>query len=289
MLCRMKHAILISAFFLAATATTAGAATCEDNFKEEGDPRNGAEYSASKNIPGLSVRGALGQLSAIAKADGFNVLGLESNGQSGKLTLEQAKQVKTPFLIHIVATQAADGSDVAISTRLNRGVTAKSTDMRKNMCGMLNRVVAGSEGEKLAETSAAQSGSSAATEITAILLARDLYREKSKIKSDQLAAELLSARYKGRKFLLDGQVHEPLPNEGRIDLWYHTFKAPGILNTIEDNNSVLWATVVCQMAPDQSARAAKLQGNDWAKLQGTVLRYELGSPDRLVLQDCSFR
>ncbi len=106
---------------------------------------------------------------------------------------------------------------------------------------------------------------------------------------DQAGANTITARYKGRQYRLDGQVYEPLDQGSRVDLWYHTYKAPGILNTIEDTNSVFWAVVTCQMAANQKDRALKLQGKDWAKLVGTVSHYERGTPDKLVLKDCRFQ
>lgn len=275
--------------FALSLAGAASAATCEDSFREEGDPRNGAEYFASKEVADISVSGALGQLSALAAADGFNVLGLESNAQSGTLTIEQAKGVKRPFLIQLAARKVAAGSHVTIQTRLHQGVTAKKEDMRGNMCGMLNRIKSGAEGEKIAAAAHPKAGSAAPTTITAIELARELWRLKKKVGGDKAGADNITANYKGRRFLLDGQVYEPLDHGSSVDLWYHTAKAPGILNTVEDNNSAIWAVIACEMAPAHRTRALKLQGKDWAKLAGTVSHYQLGTPDRLVLKDCAFQ
>lgn len=268
---------------------TAHANTCEESFREEGDPRNGAEYSAFKRMPGTSVNSALGQLSALAASDGFNVHGIEADASGGKLTIEQAKGVSRPFLIHFKASSSGNGSEVSVSTRLNRGVTARAEDMRNNMCGMLHRVKAGPEGEQIAKAATTRAGGGGPVETTAILLARDLFRLKKQVGGDQAGADTITARYKGRQYRLDGQVYEPLDQGSRVDLWYHTYRAPGILNTIEDTNSVYWAVVSCQMAADQNARALRLQGKDWAKLVGTVSHYQLGTPDKLVLKDCRFQ
>lgn len=284
----MKSAILL-ALAAACAGSHAMATTCEDSFREEGDPRNGAEYWASKSIPDISAMGALGQLGAIAAADGFNVHGIESTGSGGKLTIEQAKGVARPFLILIEATTAGSASNVSISTRLNRGVTAKKDDMRRNMCGMLHRVKSGAEGEQLAKASLQQRGSGSPIETTAVTLARDLHRMKKQVGGDPAGANAITARHVGKKYLLDGQVYEPLEQGGRVDIWYRTYKEPGFLNSIEDKNSMYWATIVCQMQPDQAGRAMKLQGHDWAKLEGTASHYELGTPDRFVLKDCRFR
>jgi hypothetical protein len=284
----MKPATLL-AFIAACAASQAMASTCEDSFREEGDPRNGVEYQATKSIADLSAMGALGQLGAIAAADGFNVHGIESVGAGGKLTIEQAKGVARPFLIHIEATPAGSAAQVSISTRLNRGVTAKQDDMRRNMCGMLHRVKSGAEGEQLAKAGLQRQAAGGVVEISATELARDLHRLKKQVGGDQAGASTISARHAGKKYLLDGQVYEPLDQGNRVDIWYRTYKEPGFLNSTEDQNSVYWATIVCQMQSDQASRAMKLQGHDWAKLEGTASHYELGTPDRFVLRDCRFR
>lgn len=280
---------ITAAFSICITLTQpTWAVTCEESFHAEGDPRNGAEYFASKDIQNTSVSSALNQLSHIASADGFNVLGMELNATNGALTIEQSKGVQRPFLIKLDATKSSSGSNVTIQTRLNKGVTAQADDMRKNMCGMLNRVQSGEVGEKIAAEAATKNNANAATEITAVLLARDLFRMKKKVGGDKAGADVITARYKGQRFLLDGQVSQPIDLSDTTLLWYRTRKEPGFLPLIEDQNSILWAAIVCEMAPEHKVRALTLEENDWAKLSGTVSHYQLGTPDKLVLKGCKF-
>ncbi|MFB9886856.1 hypothetical protein [Balneatrix alpica] len=180
-------------------------------------------------------------------------------------------------------------TSVSISTRLHRGVIAKREDMRRNMCGMLDRVLSGAEGESIAKKQLLQKPSNAATEMSAIDLARDLFRLKKRVGGDQSGADAISARFVGQRYVVDGQIYEPLDQGSRVDIWYRTYKEPGFLNSIEDQNSVYWATIVCQMNAGESGRALKLQGYDWAKLEGVVSHYELGTPDRFVLKECKFK
>jgi len=284
----MKPATLVT---LAATLACgqAMAGSCEDSFQELGDPRNGAEYRAARSITDLSAMAALGQLSAIAATDGFNVYGIEPLGAGGKLTIEQAKGVARPFLIHIEATPSGSATSVSIATRLNRGVTARREDMRRNMCGMLQRVKSGPEGEQLGKSGLQRQAPGAGTEISAIELARELYRLQKKVGGDQAGADAITARHAGRQYRLDGQVYEPMDLGDKVILWYRTYKDPGLLQRNEDRDSMYWATIVCQMQADQADRARRLRGYDWAKLEGTALRYELGTPDKFVLKDCRFR
>ena len=285
----MKSTMLVQFALLVLFSGCVNASSCEDNFSEEGDPRNGSEYAASKFVADIGVEAALRQLATVAAADGFNVHALEIEGDSGRLTIEQVSGSR-PFLIHLAARKIENGSELSIGTRLNRGVTARKEDMRANMCGMLHRVKSGQEGEQIARNAAAVVAAGQAREITAILLARELFRLKKKVGGDQAGADLITARYKGKEFLLDGQIYEPTdPEQSQVDLWYRTSREPGVLNTFEDQNSVYWPTIVCQMDESHRTRASKLRSNDWAKLEGVVSHFQLGTPDRFILTNCRFR
>jgi hypothetical protein len=123
------------------------AASCEDNFKTQGDPSGGVEYFASTLVSGVSVASAMEQLQAIATADGFKVHDDKSNIKEGKLIIEQVKGSR-PFLILIAGLDKGTASALFIQTRLNLGASAKAQDMRQAMCGMLARVKSAAEPAK---------------------------------------------------------------------------------------------------------------------------------------------
>ncbi|MFB9886855.1 hypothetical protein [Balneatrix alpica] len=56
---RVRILFLIGVFSVFVEAE-AFANSCENAFREEGDPRNGAEYFASKDISNISVSGVIG-------------------------------------------------------------------------------------------------------------------------------------------------------------------------------------------------------------------------------------
>lgn len=60
---------------------------CAKNFRESGDPRNGATYLSYVTIPNLDAHSALGQVEAIGLAAGLKVGAENYEGDSGTLVL----------------------------------------------------------------------------------------------------------------------------------------------------------------------------------------------------------
>jgi hypothetical protein len=269
--------------FLMAAASASHATSCEANFRAEGDPRNGAEFSTSTTFSDLNASSALGQLRAIALADGFNVLGEELIATEGTLTIEQ-KNGRHPFLIYLTAVNKDTQADVSIRTKLNRRTVAKPEDIRKGMCGMIARIKTGKEGEAIAAKARAAIKSEPIIEEQPRWLAKDIYRL-----SKRKTAEMITAHYKGKRYLLDGTIGVPLENEGTIELWYKvTIDGNSFMRTFDTDESRLWPPIVCQMAKDDRAVAAKLNEGEFAKLTGTFSHLQKGMPDRVVLKDCRF-
>lgn len=260
------------------------AAGCEDNFATKGDPRNGSAFSTRATVADVSVASALGQLRGIATADGFKVLNEDAGDKAGTLVIEQSKGVKHPFLITFDVTRKGGGSEVAIRTRLDRGVTAKPEDIRNGMCGMVARLKGGSEGEKLAEKARKAAPANDVIKMKAITLARELDEVARKLKT-----EVVSARYKGKVYLLDGEINkEPFENEGTIEIWYDVFREGNWLMPPEAGSEISRTQVVCRLAKDQLEEGRMLRPGDMARLTGTVVRFTDGIPRKLVLDKCKF-
>lgn len=258
--------------------------TCETNFETLGDPRNGAAFSTSANIPGVTPNIALGQLRGIALKDGFNVISEESTAQTGTLVIEQKKGVRHPFLIHFTANAKGTASEVSVQTRLNKKVTAKPEDIRQGMCGMLARVKSGKEGEALAAKAHAEAPKAKVTEVKAITLAREFDRVIKKYN-----AEEITARYKGKVYQLDGQIKEPLETDGTIEIWYDVFREANWLMPAELGAEMSRTSIVCRLAQNQLKQGKMLKSGDWAKLTGTVSHFHAGAPHKLILENCKFQ
>jgi len=265
-------------------AAPALAATCEQNFGTRGDPRNGAEFFTAADAPGVSVASALGQFRVIAAADGFRVHSEEIAGGKGTLTIEQVRG--RPFLIQLGAEDKGGGrTEVSVQTRLNKGATARPEDIRGSMCGMIARLKAGRAGEQAAAASRAQTAASAGvTEVKAITLAREIDSL-----ARRTAADLLSARFKGRAYRLDGQIKEPLDDGRTVELWYDTFNEGNWFMPPEAGSEMSRAQIICVMAPDQAAEARRLRSGEYARLSGKVAFYRRsGDLHRLQFEGCRF-
>ena len=276
-----KHAWMM---LLAMVSPAAMAETeCESAFSTEGDPRNGAEYATSARIAGTTAASALGQLQSIAAADGFRVLG--EDPAAGTLTIEQAKGVR-PFLIEWQARQEGASTIVSVRTRLNRGATARAEDIRGGMSGMIARIRPGAEGNAVAAQARAGSRSGEVVAVKATALAEELGKARRRT-----TAEVLEARYRGRRYAVDGQVSAPVDSGNGLQVWFKSYQGDGnrIFGQSRDQrDSTYWPAVVCVMAPADAARAMKLADHDWATMTGTVSHYRPGVPDKLMLQDCRF-
>jgi hypothetical protein len=270
---------------LALASPLAAAATdCESAFSTEGDPRNGAEFTTSARLDRTSPASALGQLQALAAADGFRVLGEDL--AAGTLTIEQSKGVR-PFLIEWRAQPAGAATIVSVRTRLNRGATARADDIRAGMCGMIARIKPGSEGEAVAATARAGSSRNQVVAIKATALAEELGKARRTV-----APAVLEGRYRGRRYTVDGQVSAPVDSGNGLQVWFDTYQGNGNAlfgQSRDQRNSRVWPVVVCVMASAHEARALKLVERDWATLTGTVSQYVAGAPDKLMLRECQFQ
>ena len=152
------------------------------------------------------------------------------------------------------------------------------------MFGMIARIKHGSAVEKIAAAARAAIVPEGIEEIQPRWLAQDIY-----LLSKRKTAEMITAHYKGKRYLLDGTVGEPLETDGTVELWYKvTIDSNGILQTKAADQSAFWPPIVCRMADEHHARALKLQSGEYAKLTGTVSHYQPGIPSKLVLKDCRF-
>lgn len=272
----MKRIVMLGC--LAAMASgVAGARSCEDNFRADGDPRNGAIFSTSVTIPGLGMRSALGQMQKIALDDGFQIGNEELGEREGKLTIVQkSSMLNRGFLIHITAD--ADGK-VGIDTRLNRGQQAKAEDIRGSMCKMLARLKTGADADAIAAATRAKTGVDKVINIKA----RDLAVELGRLKTSSEDPRAIGARYLNKVYRIDGQVRwKSDPDATPLTMDFKTVLESGMLGVPEEvlNERPM---IICVMAPDQGDFFDSLEPEDYATVIGKVAKYE-GSA--ITLENC---
>jgi len=295
---------------LAAMAATAHASSCEQNFQAIGDPRNGLTFTGAVSVPGLSVSSALGQMRNFANEEGAEAGADSFNGDRGEVLFTRSKGLKRPIVYHVRAN--ASGL-VSLSTKLAPGQQMDAGIVRTSFCNALNALKAGKEGEAIAAAARAASSSDSAFDEVIEGKARDLSRKIQRDVAKSMAAvnskgrlgNLLVgsrnyateneranamapviAKYKGRRYRIDGQIYTITENEfTRVkEIAYLVAEPEGLFrgvggSTINNHNF----TIRCDMAPDQVRLFYSLSEKDWIKLEGTVDQI---SETGMKLKDC---
>ncbi|HTH52389.1 MAG TPA: hypothetical protein VL495_00480 [Edaphobacter sp.] len=280
------------------TPSLFAADTCEANFKTSGDPRNGAFYSTSVTIPGIDNRSAIGQLEKIALDQKFQVGSEDYSGTVGTLIIIQKETIRHEgFPITITADKAT--GVISISTRLNRGQTAKPENIRMGMCSMLNQVKAGSEGEAIAAEARAKSHTDEVVDIKATDLGDKLRKDLPVTRggNSESVMNTVSAKYVGRTYRIDGQVrtnNDPdtlvyggSPREN-FDVFFITkLEASDLGKAIFGDPYKRQVTVVCEVPASQKDYYHQLRSGDFATMTGKVKTLTAdGMEIRMTLTDC---
>ncbi|HDS1578903.1 TPA: hypothetical protein QEL15_000945 [Stenotrophomonas maltophilia] len=300
---RTLQITLAAACTLGFVASASGK-TCQQNFRSVGDSRNGLLFTSEITVPGLKPRSALGQVRKAALDEGNNfVSGDVISETEGKMYILQT-DTKMP-LVSIIT--ASNGGNVIVGTKLSRGQTAKEEDARSALCGWLDKIKAGPEGEAIAEAVRISSGFDKPIQATAVGMSTQMGKDSKRLQREVNTAPLralfsgssaapdtdamyqpLLVKYFGRRFVIDGQVYTAQPNRfsKTFEVGYLVTKMKGIggiggRQANDDNNANF--TVHCALAPDQMALGATLRENDWVKLEGVVDEMDTGG---VHLRDC---
>ena len=307
---------------LLALSAAARAGTCEDGFEAVGDPRNGMLFMGQVQKPGLSVRSALGQMQKIAQEEGYQIGNESSAGQYGALGVTPTKKptprgwrgtgattqtnLRTPLVWRV---QADSSGQVSLGTKLARGQKMEVAGARTEICSMLAKLKTGKEGEAIAAAARTKTGAGQIIDAEAPKLSaeigRDIQKTMAGVNSKGVFGNLMVgssnyatdgerneafapivAKYKGRKYRIDGQIYTVSENQfsGEMEVAYLVTQTRGLLairQSSSDNNNNF--TIQCILAPDQAKFFTTLANGDWVKLAGTVSQIETQG---MVLKDC---
>lgn len=307
----MKGMVYTTMVLLAAAGPAAASGACDKAFKTVGDARNGALYMADVTVPGLKVQSALDQLRKIGGDDKFEVAGQLVEGDTGDQYLIQRTGLRVPLVL--VGTADRTGR-VTLATKLARGQSIEPAAAKQSMCGMLDKLKAGSQGDTVAAAGRTQYPMPAIEAVAAPDLSKRMGKEvkdtmalyrsagafkdlmlgtntNKEDKGDRSATFLpLYATYVGRRYQIDGQIYTVNPSTystkpgdiGSIN--YLVTPTRGLLrvrqnDTFNNNNY----TIRCEFASDQAANFTMLRERDWAKLEGEISSIEESS---MTLRNC---
>lgn len=307
----MKGTVYTTMVLLAAAGPAAASGACDKAFKTVGDARNGALYMADVTVPGLKVQSALDQLRKIGGDDKFEVAGQLVEGDTGDQYLIQRTGLRVPLVL--VGTADRTGR-VTLATKLARGQSIEPAAAKQSMCGMLDKLKAGSQGDTVAAAGRTQYPMPAIEAVAAPDLSKRMGKEvkdtmalyrsagafkdlmlgtntNKEDKGDRSATFLpLYATYVGRRYQIDGQIYTVNPSTystkpgdiGSIN--YLVTPTRGLLrvrqNDTYNNNNY---TIRCEFASDQAANFTMLRERDWAKLEGEISSIEESS---MTLRNC---
>lgn len=295
-------------FFLAFLCMAPGshAATCQDSFQALGDSRNGMLYSSSVTRPGMSVDSALGQLQKIGVDEDLTPGAEMISGDTGELTLRWEKV--SPAIV-FKATANSSGR-VDLGTKLPREHKMSTSEAVANICGMLDKLKAGKEGDAIAARARARGGIGTVADVEASELSAEIDSEIKKAigplnrkgwlgnlligtstgSSNAAVREVFApihAKYMGRKYRIDGEVagtsYNNVNNELRVS--YNVAQRRGLLRVRESDSRSYYLNfaITCIMALDNIAYFDTLAQGDRARLIGTVSSFSTSS---MELTEC---
>lgn len=295
----------IGALALGLTSTQALAAACEDTFDVQGDPRNGLLFTAQAQVPGLDARSALGQLRHLALEGGYEAGGELLSAASGEFSFVQRSN-RPPLVIR---ANADDAGGVTLSLRLASGQKARPEDVKAELCGMLGKLLPGPQGEAIAAAARAKSGSARVVDADAVKLSAELGREMDQVmgpvaKKGNLGRMLigagasatqadyqeafapLRARYLGRQYRVDGEIHvlsQDLMSR-EMSMSYLVTPRRGLLGIRQESSfNNLNFQIRCIFAADQAKFFATLAEGHQVTLLGVVTEI---TPGGLQMSDC---
>jgi hypothetical protein len=295
---------------LALPSIAAHAATCEEGFQFAGDVRTGLTFVGRVEKPGLGIQSALGQLQKFAADEKFEVGKASIQGDKGEVFFTQTTN-NPPIVVR--ATADSSGT-VLLGTKLAPQQRMPLEAARGHICGMLNALKTGAEGEAIAAKGAAAPETSAGTEqvdsrkvidAKAVELSKQIGRElqeaslslrrKSQVKNLLLGkgrehtqretANIFSPivnKYMGRRYRVDGEL--AVVTESRhgalMSASFLVTGRAGLLGIRESRSSNNHNfSIRCVFADEDRKIFSTLLQGDRVTLTGTVVEFFPGNVD----------
>lgn len=291
-----RTTVLGSLFLLAMLAAKPlfAASSCEANFKEVGDPRNGASYVTFVTIPNMDPHSALGQMEKLTLNAGFSMGSESYEGDVGTLTMMRKDKFS---LLHpqngfplLIKASKADNT-LWIALKLNQGQTAEPAQMQSQLCGMLEKVTMDSAGAQIADQQHAETHSDEIVNIKSTDLVAQISKKRFHL---GINSRNITGEYMGRVYRIDGQVE--------IDGWNKAWA--GMNNANSGKRSfelpfappkprfgsapIIQSQVICETDPAQFDRFMAVQNMDYITVIGKVVRVTGDGYQATLYLSCHF-
>ncbi len=249
-------------------ASSALAASCEENFKKEGSVFTGSVYSSYVELADLGVADAMAQMRGIALNDKLDVI--SEDLEAGNMLVEQRASTwarAIPMVIEASA-QGASGVRVMFTVRPEKGVMAKEKTMRTSICGYLAKLQGGERGKSAAAEGLAAENKAGETLREVFSFSRDIANEA------KLNALAVTARHKGRTYSLKGKVDYIQEDGGDYNVSFDVpeHRSSSLGDLVGDANYRVG--VACLFKPNQLTWVLTMREGQRVTFKGTFLRYD---------------
>lgn len=131
---------ILYVFVLISLTCPAFAKTCQESFQKKGNFVNGAAFSASVQLEGLSMEDAFSQLRLILARDSIKTLSIDTS--QGLMKAENpATAFQRALPIDVYASKEGNQLNVEMIFTIPSGVSANTNTVRKYLCDALNQLV----------------------------------------------------------------------------------------------------------------------------------------------------
>lgn len=258
---------LIPALALIALGSTAFASECESNFTKSGSAFSGSSFSSHVTLADLDAESALGQMRGILIAEKMDVL--TEDAETGTLLAEQ-RATGTTRAIPTIVTVSEEGANARVEmlVKTDKGVFAKTENMRGYLCELLAKMKGGDEGRVAGASGAQQQNSDETTTRDVFIFSREIANEANK------NAVAVNARHKGRSYALKGRIDHIMEDGEDYNVSFEIPEIGEMLLKPLPGQAQFRVGVACLFRPNQLAWVLTMREGQSVTFKGSFYRYD---------------
>ena len=240
---------------------------CESNFSKTGNAFTGNSFGSHVRVADLAANDALAQMRGILIAEKMDVL--TEDAETGTLLAEQRATGTTRAIPTIVTVSDDDGATrVEMLVKTEKGVFAKTENMRGYMCELLAKLKGGDDGRIAAAAGAKTQNNDDTTQRDVFIFSREIANEANK------NAVAVNARHKNRSYALKGRIDHIMEDGEDYNV---SFEVPEISEMVLKplpGQAQFRVGVACLFRPNQLAWVMTMREKQSVTFQGRFHRYD---------------
>lgn len=243
------------------------AGQCEDNFTKSGNPFKGTNFSSSVAIPNLSIKDGMGQIRSIMINEKMDVI-TEDLETGTMLVEERSAGMKRPIPTIVTVSSEGPNAKVEMTVKTEKGMLAKSEQMKPYVCKLLAQLKGGKEGRLAGAKGSKAQNNADTTNRDVFIFSREIANEARK------NAVAVNARHKGRSYSLKGRI-DYIQEDG--EFYNVSFDIPEMHEMMLrplPNEAQFRVGVACLFKPNQLAWVLTMREGQSVRFTGTFHRYD---------------